>query len=289
MRRQEFYDAVLNRVVTALAAVGGAIWTVTETGQLSLEYQINLRETRLAESEEDQVRHGRLLRKVMTGGEGMLMAPHSGGRAAPRTARIRPNFLLVLGPLKTANETAGVMEIFQRPGSSVTVQRGYLRFLMQMCELASEYLKSRKLQHFTDRQALWAQLEQFTRLVHKGLDPRETAYTIANEGRRLIECDRVSVAIMPRADHENRGRQRSGHLRQALQHRDAAHAPGQGRGRHGRNRMVHGRHLDDGAAGRRGGARIRRRGALQGRGHRAAEGAARQDRPDGEAPRCSAP
>ncbi|HEX5446504.1 MAG TPA: HlyD family efflux transporter periplasmic adaptor subunit, partial [Pirellulales bacterium] len=64
-----------------------------------------------------------------------------------------------------------------------------------MCDLAGEYLKSRKLQHFTDRQALWAQLEQFTRLVHKGLDPTDTAYTIANEGRRLIECDRVSVAV----------------------------------------------------------------------------------------------
>ena len=190
----EFYDAVLNRVVTALAAVGGAIWTVTETGQLTLEYQINLRETRLADSEDDQVAHGRLLRKVITAGEGMLMAPQSGGGNAEDGTN-PTDYLLVLGPLKTANETAGVMEIFQRPGSSVTVQRGYLRFLQQMCDLASEYLKSRKLQHFTDRQALWAQLEQFTRLVHKGLDPRDTAYTIANEGRRLIECDRVSVGI----------------------------------------------------------------------------------------------
>jgi multidrug efflux pump subunit AcrA (membrane-fusion protein) len=181
-------------VVTALAAVGGAVWTVTETGQLSLEYQINLRETRLAESEDDQVKHGRLLRKVITGGEGILMAPHSGG-GSPEDGANPTDYLLVLGPLKTANETAGVMEIFQRPGSSITVQRGYLRFLLQMCELASEYLKSRKLQHFTDRQALWAQLEQFTRLVHQGLDPTETAYTIANEGRRLIECDRVSVAV----------------------------------------------------------------------------------------------
>jgi len=191
---QEFYDAVLNRIVTALAAAGGAIWTVTETGQLSLEYQINLRETRLADSEEDQVRHGRLLRKVISSGEGMLMAPQSGG-GSPEEGGNPTDFLLVLGPLKTANETAGVMEIFQRPGGNVTVQRGYLRFLLQMCELASEYLKSRKLQHFTDRQALWAQLEQFTRLVHKGLDEKNTAYTIANEGRRLIECDRVSVAI----------------------------------------------------------------------------------------------
>ncbi len=42
---------------------------------------------------------------------------------------------------------------------------------------------------------MWAQLENFTRLVHKGLDRQMTSYTIANEGRRLIECDRVSVAI----------------------------------------------------------------------------------------------
>lgn len=191
---QEFYDAVLNRVVTALAAVGGAIWTVTETGQLSLEYQINLRETRLAESEDNQVKHGRLLRKIITSGKSELMAPHSGG-GSPEDGANPTDYLLVLGPLKTANETAGVMEIFQRPGNSVQVQRGYLKFVEQMCELASDYLKSRKLQHFTDRQALWAQLEQFTRLVHKGLEPQETAFTIANEGRRLIECDRVSVAI----------------------------------------------------------------------------------------------
>jgi multidrug efflux pump subunit AcrA (membrane-fusion protein) len=195
---QEFYDAVLNRIVAALAAVGGAVWTVSESGQLALEYQINLRETRLADSEEDQVKHGRLLRKVIKTGEGMLMAPQSGAGDVEEGGN-PTDFLLVLGPLKTSNETAGVLEIFQRPGSSPTVQRGYLRFLMQMCELASEYLKSRKLQHFTDRQALWAQLENFTRLVHKGLDPRGTAYTIANEGRRLIECDRVSVAF-------NRGR-----------------------------------------------------------------------------------
>ncbi len=191
---QEFYDAVLNRIVSALAAVGGAVWTLTETGQLALDYHINLRETKLDKSEEDQVLHGRLLRKVITSGEGMLVAPHSGG-GGPEEGGNPTDYLLVLGPLKTANETAGVIEVFQRPGANPSVQRGYLRFLMQMCELASEYLKSRKLQTFTDRQTMWVQLENFTRLVHKGLDRQMTAYTIANEGRRLIECDRVSVAI----------------------------------------------------------------------------------------------
>ena len=64
-----------------------------------------------------------------------------------------------------------------------------------MCELAGDFLKSHQLRHFSDRQTLWTQLEDFTRTVHVSLDPREAAYTIANEGRRLVECDRVSVAI----------------------------------------------------------------------------------------------
>ena len=64
-----------------------------------------------------------------------------------------------------------------------------------MCELAGDFLKTHQLRHFSDRQTLWTQLEDFTRTVHASLNPQETAYTIVNEGRRLIECDRVSVAI----------------------------------------------------------------------------------------------
>jgi multidrug efflux pump subunit AcrA (membrane-fusion protein) len=101
--------------------------------------------------------------------------------------------------LRTETETLGVIEVFQRPGAMPNVQRGYLRFLLQMCELVGDWLKSRQLRDYTERQTLWTQLEQFTRNAHQSLDPRATAYTIANEGRRLCECDRVSIAI-------NRGR-----------------------------------------------------------------------------------
>ena len=112
-----------------------------------------------------------------------------------RPPPIPPSFSCLLGLLKTDLETIGVVEVFQRSDSGPTTQKGYLRFLMQMCELAGDFLKSHQLRHFSDRQTLWTQLEDFTRTVHTSLDPREAAYTIANEGRRLIECDRVSVAI----------------------------------------------------------------------------------------------
>ncbi len=190
----EYYDAILNRIVNALAAVGGAIWSVAD-GRIDLEYQINLRETRLAESPEAQNRHGHLLSRVVRTGEGLLVAPHSGAGEEEEGGN-PTDFLLVMGPLKSDQETQGIIEIFQRPGNNANVQRGYLRFLLQMCELAGDYLKTRRLRHFNDRQTLWSQLEQFTRVAHRSLDPRLTAYTIANEGRRLIECDRVSVGIL---------------------------------------------------------------------------------------------
>jgi hypothetical protein len=45
------------------------------------------------------------------------------------------------------------------------------------------------------QQQLWTQLEAFSRQVHGSLNPVEVAYLVANEGRRLIECDRVSVGV----------------------------------------------------------------------------------------------
>jgi multidrug efflux pump subunit AcrA (membrane-fusion protein) len=192
---EQFYSELLPRVVSALAAIGGVVWTMGDQGRLSLQYQVNLQQTRLPESdEEQQVNHARLLHKVMTTGESLVIPPHSGAEDGEQGSN-PTDYLLVLGALKTELEVVGVLEIFQRPEPGPAIQKGYLRFVQQMCDLAGEFLKTRQLRHFSDRQVLWTQLEEFARQVHASLHPRETAYTIANEGRRLIECDRVSVAI----------------------------------------------------------------------------------------------
>jgi len=191
---QEFYGEFLTRVVSALAAVGGAVWTTEDEGRLGLQYQINLHRTNLQDDEEGQRRHGRLVQRVFTRGEPILIPPHSGAGEEDEAGN-PTEFLLVMGPLKTDLEVVGVVEILQRPDTGINTQKGYLRFLVQMCDLAADFVKSRQLRHFSDRQILWTQLEEFTRVVHASLEPRLTAYTIANEGRRLIACDRLSVAL----------------------------------------------------------------------------------------------
>jgi len=191
---EQYYPAVLHRIVQALAAVGGAVWTLDENRSLKLIYQEQVSDTLLEPQSEDAVRHSRLLDYITQSRQPQLIPPLS-GMSDERAGGNPTRYLLVLAPLQSDNVVEGVIEIFQRPDSQPATQRGYLKFLMQMCEQISEWLKTRKLRQFSDRHSLWAQADQFSRVVHDSLDLHETAFTIVNEARRLIGCDRVSLAL----------------------------------------------------------------------------------------------
>ncbi len=191
----EFYPAFLQRIVSALAAIGGAVWVIRDGRRLDLAYQIKMSETLLAPESEDAAKHFALLTRVAASAEPGLAPPQSG--TADETGAGNPTrYLLVLAPMRSDNLVEGIVEIFQRPDAQPVTQRGYLKFLVQMCELAAEWLKTRKLRQISTRHTLWEQADHFARLVHEQLDVRETAYVIVNEGRRMIGCDRVSVGLM---------------------------------------------------------------------------------------------
>jgi hypothetical protein len=191
LQPEEFYAAFLQRVVQALAAVGGAVWILGEGRRPQLTYQINLSPTLLDAESDDAGRHARLLDMVVNSNQPQLVPPLSGNEQGGNPTRN----LLVIAPLGHDKTVEGLVEIFQRPNTQPNTQRGYLKFLLQMCELAGEWFKNRKLSHLSDRTSLWAQADQFARLVHDSLDFRETAYTIVNEGRKLIGCDRVTICV----------------------------------------------------------------------------------------------
>ena len=202
---EEFFEGFLTRSTSALASIGGAIWMMDDQQHLGLRYQINLKQTGLAERPAAQTQHHRLLHRVLAKGESTLIAPQSG--AAPQSnanessdnadsdAANPTDFLLVLAPLTVDQKTVGLIEIFQRAATGPNTQQGYLRFLNQMGETGSRYLANHQIRSFAAQQEMWHQLEQFIRSIHQGLNSKQTIYTLANESRRLIDCDRVSVAI----------------------------------------------------------------------------------------------
>jgi len=191
----EYYPAVLQRIISALAASGGAIWLVDDEGSMRLAHQIQMDPGLMQANNQEAMTHGRLLTRLFTQGRAELIPPMSG--SGEESGEGNPTrFLLVTAPLVSNKQPVGLLEVMQRPDSPAEAQRGYLRFLEHMTKLMGEWIQGNVLQQVSNRQEMWQQSDQFARLVHDNLDLRDTAYTIVNEGRRLIECDRVSVAML---------------------------------------------------------------------------------------------
>ena len=78
LNADEYYAALMQRIVSALAAVGGTVWLLNDSRRTELRYQINLSETLLDSASEDADQHRRLLGRVLHTGEPQLIPPSSG-------------------------------------------------------------------------------------------------------------------------------------------------------------------------------------------------------------------
>jgi multidrug resistance efflux pump len=196
----EFHLQVLERAVRALAAVGGAVWTRSTSDEWQINSRVDLSRQRVVETLAGEPAHRELLQAVIDSGQGRIVLPHAAfaaGRSANPT-----EFLLIVCPMTTGTTSAtengaivGVLEVAQRPGGSPAQHQGYLRLMTALCELAADFHRQRRarlLQAIAERAH---EFERFGLDVHASLDLVATASAVANEGRRLVECDRLSVAV----------------------------------------------------------------------------------------------
>jgi len=107
------------------------------------------------------------------------------------------DLLLVAAPFDRMNARAGMLEVFHQPADE-QVQRGYLVFLEQVAALVGDFLGRRQLALVDERETALSQVEQFARRVHESLDPVAAAFVLANEARRIVDCDRVGVLVRRR-------------------------------------------------------------------------------------------
>lgn len=173
-----FYDGLVENLIHALAAVGGAVWLVDSDGNATCRH----REGPAASDDGRQ----QLIQRVVETGQAAIFPARPG---------VSPQFVLA-APFGEPGKADGVVEIVQRGDADAAAQRGGLRFLVQMCAHATEWLRRRKLAILSEHASHWAQQERFIRHLHQSLDRRTTAFAICNEGRALLGCDRVSLAVV---------------------------------------------------------------------------------------------
>ena len=197
----EFFRGLLERVLVAMEAVAGLVWIVGEGGRVEPVCHAGVEHTGIAATPETQAAHGALVQALVQSPTGLLVPPHSelgaGGAAGGTVAANDSALLVIAAPIDRGGVRAGLIEVFHQQNLP-DVERGYLTFLEQVSAVAGDYLGRRQLKTLDTQQSSLTQVERFSRVVHESLDPVATAFVLANEARRIIGCDRVSVLVRRR-------------------------------------------------------------------------------------------
>ncbi len=190
----EFYVEFLNRSVAAVAATGGAFWLLDGRGGLRLQYQVEFGATGLMDGRVQTAPHDALLGCMLQASQAQIIPPGAVIEGMPQAFN-PTEFALILAPLTVDKQVVGLLEILMDPTRRAAQQKSTLRFVSDLCDLAATYLKNRQMRQMMSQQRLWNQLEGFTHQVHGSLDLKEASYAVVNDGKRLVGCDRLSVAL----------------------------------------------------------------------------------------------
>jgi multidrug efflux pump subunit AcrA (membrane-fusion protein) len=205
----EFYRNVLDQSVLALSADGGAVWLRASNGAMQLVAQTGHAAAGRSRGEAEQLAHQALLAQVAAGRIVVTIAPQvTTEKSVPLNLT---EHVLVLGPVralaagtdlsapdsKRPQETAtlAIVELWMRVDAGPATYRGCEQFLMGVCDIAADYHAFEDRRRLLDVDHHRTELLNLGRRVHSHLKLSTTAYEVANEGRRVVGCDRLSVLV----------------------------------------------------------------------------------------------
>lgn len=198
----EFYEKFLNVAIKAIGAPAGAVWLRTPQGFLQVACQLNLDKVGLDAKRGGRQCHNEILRQVFQAQppRSVMIEPQGqvSGLAEPGQvpARNLTDYFTLFAPIVQQDKTAmGLLEIFQEANHDPRMYPTFLNYSVQMAGYASQYHTFTHTRQAAGLDKVYTQVESFARLIHSTLNPTECAYHVANEGRRLIECDRLCVGI----------------------------------------------------------------------------------------------
>jgi hypothetical protein len=189
---ETFFPEFLRLLVNSLGARAGAIWMLDGSSRLRLAHELRFAETGIRENSPAAGLNDRLLNEALTTGQAVSLAPDD-----PNSAnRLPAAFLVLVAALQVGEESLGVVEVFQRSDAPRDARPGFLQFVEQMVGHASRYLERQQADSQPqDAASFLTDFEQFLLQLQRGEDVDEIATTAANDGRQLLGCDRLSVAI----------------------------------------------------------------------------------------------
>jgi multidrug efflux pump subunit AcrA (membrane-fusion protein) len=189
---REFYRRLIDEASAAIGALGGAAWRVSGDGRVELICQ-SIEPDAEIEVEQPAARLTNLCGAI------------DNGEAAVRTvAADTGSYECVICPIgEPATSTddqakpraAAVFELWLAAGASPLLRQGWLELATTIADVAADFHALDELRRLREGESLHRQAIDLLRRVQTPHDLVGAAFELANEGRRVLGCNRLCVLI----------------------------------------------------------------------------------------------
>ena len=197
--RRDFFDALIRLVADKTGAISGIAWDCSELPyRMICQIHTSSHEhVRLRVSEQS---HLELLTRSLTASRSVLVKPS----VDSSLSQPHENPVILIGVIKSP-ERRELVEVFLQNGLERKAYELAIEKFEALCVEAASFVNSSNPRFDpparSDSQTTTGtvkkisplKLNEYVHRIHRSLDPIETASQVANEGRRILDCDRLSI------------------------------------------------------------------------------------------------
>lgn len=196
----EFLTLLVDRTLRAMAAEGVIVWrreeSLDQAAPLRFEPIRQLgRVTDTAIPTVSLAAHQRMLIEVANDGQPVVV-PATPGAIDPEMPANPMDVPVAVVPIESGSVSLVadyMLEAFLEPDGGAATQRGYLRFVAQMADLAGEFLRADQLRRLHRGQRLGRRVDAAIAKLHEPASRRQTEAAIVDHAAELFAFDRVGL------------------------------------------------------------------------------------------------
>jgi hypothetical protein len=225
--RSDYFRFLADRVLRAMAGHGVVVWTrplkgASTANDYVAEHRLG-RVTDLALVDAAEKVHQCLLAEVATGGAPVVVPPTPGADQVDVPANPLP-YPAAIVPIRIDPTSAipeGLMEVFLDEGGTAASQRGSLRFLAQMSDLAGEFLRLLRLKKLGQLLEATDRVDVVVQRLHRMTSTGMIQAAWVDAAAELLRLPRVALCRVDRSVPQIVA---VSHVQRIDQHSDAAKA-----------------------------------------------------------------
>ncbi len=194
---EDFFSGFMPRVCSAMGATGACAWNVASDGGLGLlsshTAPASLFDGPAVKNSAPSEQHRKVLDCVIAEGQPILVPPGNVKIESDRPANPLTDALIIV-PVRIEARVDYLLQVIQRPSGGPTAQRGYLRFVAQMADLMSDFLRRSRLREIDTQRAELQRLQSQLCRIAGAKSHRERLQAAALAGAEL-SCGEQAMLV----------------------------------------------------------------------------------------------